>query len=135
MILFFSLCFIISQAVFGLNSQRLDSISVGIETILLFVYILFFFYDYSKNNRSGFIYHHPAFWLSVGILLYLGGSFFFNILVNHMSKDEIKIYQNITNFTEIFKNLFFTVAIFITSRHKINSLTHSKLPYLDMDMN
>jgi len=53
-----------------------------------------------------------------------------------MSREEIEIYQNITNFTETLKNLFFTAALLIISQHhQLNSLTHSKLPYLDMDMN
>ncbi|HKO80134.1 MAG TPA: hypothetical protein VJU78_07060, partial [Chitinophagaceae bacterium] len=51
-IVLFSICFAIFQiATYFLNSKihRLDSLSVGIETILLFTYILFFFYDHSKN--------------------------------------------------------------------------------------
>jgi len=141
LILFFSICFLIFQAVFGLRSQRLDSISkpdsisIGIETILLFVYIFLFFYDHSKNNKTGYIYNHPAFWLSVGILLYLGGSFFFNILVNYMSEAEKYNYWNYASITEILKNLFFAVAILITSRqNKLNSISQSQVPYLDIDI-
>ena len=136
LILFFSICFLVFQAVFGLKSHRLDSISVGIETILLFIYIFLFFYDHSKNNKTGYIYNHPAFWLSVGILLYLGGSFFFNILINYMSAAEVHNFWSYTSIAEIIKNLFFAVAILITShQHKLSSLNQSQVPYLDMDMN
>ncbi len=137
--LFFSVCFTLFQAMtYFLNSKihRLDSVSVGIETILVMIYIFFFFYDHSKNNKAGYIYNHPTFWLSVGILLYLAGSFFFNILINFMSSAEYDNYWHYTYIAEILKNILFGYALVIISRNqKLNPLTHSKLPYLDMDMN
>ena len=138
-IIFFSICFAIFQiSIYFLNSKihRLDSISVGIETILIFIYIFLFFYDHSKTNKVGYIYYHPTFFQSVGILLYLGGSFFFNILANYMSDDEFNTYWHYTYFAEILKNLLFLVAMLITSRqHKPNSINQSQVPYLDIDMN
>jgi hypothetical protein len=41
-VLFFSVGFIIFQLGFDLGANELDSISIGIETILLFIYIIFF---------------------------------------------------------------------------------------------
>lgn len=136
LILSLSICFIIFQVVFGSRIYRLDSVSIGIETILLFIYIFLFFYDHSKNNKTGYIYNHPTFWLSVGILLYLGGSFFFNILVGFMSIEEVNSYWHYSSIAEIIKNLLFGVAILITSRqHKLSSPRQSQIPYLDIDMN
>ena len=137
LILSLSICFFIFHVYFGLTSRGLDSISIGVETILLFVYIFLFFYDHSKNNKTGFIYNHPTFWLCVGILLYLGGSFFFNILANYMPKAEAEFqnYWDYASIAELLKNLFFAVAMLITShQHKTNSLNQSQVPYLDMDM-
>jgi hypothetical protein len=114
----------------------LDSISIGIETILIFVSIILFFYDHSQSNKAGYIYNHPVFWLSVGLLLYLGGTFFINILVNYMSKDEYENYWHLTYFAEIIKNILFAISILIPShQYKLSSLNSSNLPYLDMDMN
>lgn len=137
LIVFFSISFLIFQIIFGFSSNPLlDSTSVAIETILLFIYIILFFYDHSKNNRTDYIYNHPIFWISVGVLIYLGGSFFFNILVNYMSKHEFDAYWRYTYFAEILKNLFFGLAILKTPNHiKINTLKPSQVPYLDMDMN
>jgi hypothetical protein len=133
---FLSIGFVIFQFVFGLTETRLDSVSIGIETILLFIYIIFFFYDHSSNVKAGYIYNHPVFWLSVGILLYLGVSFFFNILVNYMTEDEFNEYWRYTSFTEIVKNLFFALAILkISHHHKLNPIKSSHVPYLDIDMN
>jgi hypothetical protein len=101
----------------------------------LFVYIFLFFYDHSKNNKGGFIYNHPVFWLSVGILLYLGGSFFFNILANHMTAAEFYDYWKYASIAEAIKNLLFAAAMLITSHHHKPSITNqSHVPYLDMDM-
>ncbi len=127
---------IISQAILRIKVQRLDSISVGIETILLFIFIFLFFYDHSKYNRAGYIYNHQIFWISVGILMYLGGSLFFNILANYMTSHEFDSYWHYTYIAETLKNILFSLALLISSRQsKSNSLNQSKIPYLDLDMN
>lgn len=132
----YSIIFLLFQIIFGLTSHRLDSISIGIETILIFISIFLFFYDHSQSNKAGYIYNHPVFWLSVGMLLYLGGTFFINILVNYMSKDEYENYWHLTYFAEIIKNILFAVSILIPShQYKLNPINSSNLPYLDMDMN
>jgi hypothetical protein len=108
---------------------------VGIETILIFIYIFLFFYDHSKNNKAGFIYNHPTFWLCVGILLYLGGSFFFNILANYMSSAELQNYWEYASVAELLKNLFFVVAMLIAPhQHKLTLIHQSQVPYLDIDI-
>ena len=136
LILSLSICFFIFHAYFGLRSRgELDSISIGVETILLFVYIFLFFYDHSKNNKTGFIYNHPTFWLSVGILLYLGGSFFWTILFNYMSETELQNYWEYASVAELLKNLFFAVAMLIAPhQHKLTSIHQSQVPYLDIDI-
>lgn len=136
LILVFSIFFIVFQIIFGLTNAQLDSMSIATETILLFIYIILFFYDHSNNNKTGYIYNHSIFWLSVGILIYLGGSFFFNILINHMTLHEYQSYWHYTYIAEIIKNVLFAVAILITSRQtKINPINRSQVPYLDIDMN
>lgn len=137
-ILILSISFCIFQVIFGYAEKTgLDSVSVGIETILILVFIFLFFYDHSRNEKTEFIYNHPTFWLSVGMLLYLGGSLFFNILVNYMSKQEVNNYLPYTYVTEAVKNLLFIRAMWIIYRHhKTNGRNEiSKVPYLDLDMN
>ena len=132
---FLSVGFLLFHLVFGLSHSRLDSFSIAIETILLFIFIILFFYDHSINNKQGYIYNHPVFWLSVGILFYLGGSFFFNILINYMTSDEVSNFWHYTYFAEILKNVLFVIAIFKTSHQtKINSLNRSQIPFLDIDI-
>src|SRR5206468_5338038 len=52
--------------------KHLDSIPIGIETILILTYIIYFFYEFSKDIRTFYIYNHYCFWIAVGILIYLG---------------------------------------------------------------
>lgn len=140
---FFKKIIIVASALFILfqiyysnttSLQKLDSIPIGIETILIFIYIFFFFFDFSKNVKNIFIYNHYCFWLSVGILIYLGGSFFFYILINNLPKEDIVTFGNFTYIAEIIKNLLFCLGIFMYKKLSINNLqNHSKnIPNLDM---
>lgn len=116
--------------------QRIDSIPIGIETILVFIFIFFFFFDFSKNVKNLFIYNHYCFWLSVGVLVYLGGSFFYYILANHFNQDEADKFIEMTWIAEIVKNLLFAFSIFLYKKHPINKLNKlsKDIPNLDMNM-
>ncbi len=115
----------------------MDSIPVGIETVLIFVYIIFFFYQNFRNNYEQYIYNHHCFWLSVGMMIYLGGTFFFNLLGNYIASSDIDKYWFLTHIADIIKNLFFCVAILVYSRSHIKEkrYNHSSVPHLDFDMN
>lgn len=136
LIIYFSVVFISFQSFFVTitSLQRLDSIPIGIETILIFIYIFFFFYEFSRNNRNLFIYNHHCFWISVGILIYLGGSFFFYLMINHLDTEEINRFGNLTYIAEIIKNVLFAIAMFINKKFSTseNKNSSSKVPNLDM---
>jgi len=131
-----SLIFISFQFYYVTNTspQRLDSIPIGIETILIFIYIFYFLFEFSKSSKDVFIYNHYNFWISVGIMIYLGGSFFFNILVNSLDKSEIAKYVNVAYIAEIIKNLMFVFSVFIYKKFPVNKIhNHAKnIPNLDM---
>lgn len=113
--------------------NRLDTIPIGIETILLLIYILFFFHEFSKTLNESYIYNHYCFWISVGILVYLGGSFFFYILIDDLDKEQVVTFGNLTYLAEIIKNLIFASAIFIYVRYPIKQTkSSSSIPHLDM---
>ncbi len=118
LIILISLFFFAFQIFYVLTGKvsRIDSIPIGVETIILIFYIFYFFYQYSKDDNNNFIYYHYAFWISVGILIYLGGSFFFFILIDHLEKDEIALFGNLTYVAEIIKNILFAMSIYIYSK-------------------
>ena len=124
--------FYITSATFA----RLDSISIGIETILIFIYIFYFFFEFSKNTKAVFIYNHYGFWLAVGIMIYLGGSFFFYILINHLNQSEVDKFGKMTYIAEIIKNLLFAFSIFLYTKFPFNNIHNhpKKIPNLDMNL-
>jgi hypothetical protein len=114
----------------------LDTIPVSIETILIFIYIFFFLYEHSKTDHSDSIFNHHLFWISVGLLLYLGGTFFFNILATQMSRAEFDNYWHYTYIAEIVKNILFLIALLkISNVKKKELIPQVRMPYLDIDMN
>lgn len=115
----------------------IDSIPIGIETILIFIYIIFFFYQNFRNNYDRFIYDHHCFWLSIGMMIYLGGTFFFNLLGNYINDSDIDKYWYLTHIADIIKNIFFCVAIIVYNRSVLQEklFHHSSVPHLDFDMN
>ncbi|HEY9705990.1 MAG TPA: hypothetical protein V6C58_26380 [Allocoleopsis sp.] len=114
---------------------RLDSIPIAIETILLLTYIVFFFYEYLKKETTLYINNHYCFWLAFGILIYLGGSFFFYLSINHLNQAEVDTFGKITFIIEIIKNLLFSLSIVVYYKyHSFTEKTEPKLniPFLDM---
>ena len=132
--LILSVLFFTFQIFYYYNSSmnHIDSVPVGIETILLLVYILFFFYQYFKETDTNYIYNEPCFWLAFGILIYLGGSFFFNILAGHLSEEEMRKYWYITYIAEIIKNILFVIAMILYARQTKKTVREKSMPYLDM---
>src|SRR4029450_11701183 len=96
-----------------INNIRIDSIAIGVESILIFVYIFFFFMDNLNSPKDGFIYANHTFWISVGLLIYLGGSFFINILANSLSKEEFDKYWYLNYIADIVKTVFFATALIV----------------------
>lgn len=131
-----SILFLIFQVIYvsTIKVKRLDTVPIGIETILIFIYIFFFFYEFSKTLNGSYIYNHYCFWISVGVLIYLGGSFFFYILIDHLTRDQVETFGNLTYLSEVIKNILFTLAIFIYVKYpfKPNNQKTSSVPYLDM---
>jgi hypothetical protein len=130
----FTFSFLVFLVFYYFNSKlaRLDSIPIGIETILTLVYISFFFYESFKTSVDSYIYNHHCFWVSIGILLYLGGSFFFYILINDLPANEVKTFGNLTFIAEIIKNILFSIAVIIYYKSLRLDASKKSIPYLDM---
>ncbi len=138
LILVLSTAFLIFQLIYVLtvDVRAIDSVPIGIETIIILIYIFFYFFQSSKNLGAGYIYNHYGFWICVGILIYLGGSFFFFILFDHLTNEQVKSFGDLTYLAEIIKNVLFSVAIFVHAHHASdNKKEHTKsIPFLDLDI-
>lgn len=136
-IIFLSLAFYLFQVIFCLKStgSGLDSVPIGIESILVFIYIFYFLYEYVRNVKSQYIYINYCFWCAIGMMLYLGGNFFFNIMASQVGQNqEIQEYWFLTYIPDLVKNIFFAVAIIMFNKNPTPEKNKpiSSVPYLDM---
>lgn len=125
--------FIISQIFYYTNTHlKFDAISVGIETILVYVYIFLFFYEYFIRVDNEYVYNHYCFWVAIGLMIYLGGSFFVYILANHIPSNQLNQFWSLTFIAEIIKNILFAVAVLVNARQKTRQkIPNQNLPFLD----
>ena len=93
------------------KKQKLDSVVIAVETIIIFLFILLYLRQFFKDNVTNNIYEFPSFWIVVGILIYLGFGFFFNILVNYIPQDQFDSYWHFTFIPEIIKNILFGMVV------------------------
>lgn len=115
--------------------RRVDSIPIAVEFIILFTFIVWFFYLTFKENVEIFLSENANFWIIAGILLYLGTTFFFNILANTLSDESFKQFYEYSFLGDILKNILIAIGIYIMSRPNSNrsNKSISKVPYLDMN--
>jgi len=111
--------------------QKIDSVPIGVETILIFLFSFFYFQQFLKYNISKNIYEYPSFWLIVGIIIYLGSGFFFNILANNVTDQQFENYWHLTYIPEILKNLLFAMVLLGYPSY-INEQPNSKLKKSDI---
>ena len=97
----------------------LDSIPIGIETLLVFLFSFLYFFEQMNDTSNLFIYNQASFWGVLGILLYLSGSFFIYIFANEITIKELSKYWIITNISSVIKNVFFAIAIFLEARQSL----------------
>jgi hypothetical protein len=133
-ILFLSLIFILFEALYFYmgNFHRIDSVPIGIETILILIYTFYLFYEQFQTLENVYIYNNYWFWLVIGILFYLGSSFFFNILANRYLETAQK-WWFLTWIFETIKNVLFVVGItYLSKKQSDNDKNSASIPYLDM---
>lgn len=129
-----SICFFLFQFIYYYFidiRKKIDSIPIGIETILIFIFIFFFLYEQLKDAKDIPIYDHYFFWIAIGLFIYLGGSFFIYIYANSMTDEELIRFWYFTYIVEIFKNLLFSLSVVVYSKHPNIKKSNQVIPNLD----
>ncbi len=116
------------------KTRVIDSVPIGISTILVFVYVVAYMMQEFRSAQNEVLYEKYTFWISVGIMIYLGLTFFFNILAYHIKLSGITKYWDITFAFDIIKNGLFGLAIYLATRQKQKSAVAktASIPFLDM---
>lgn len=113
---------------------RFDTLPIGIETILVLVFSFCFLYEQMNESKDQFIYQDYRFWVILGMMTYLAGSFFIYIYAEQFNIEEWKKYRFLTLVFYILKNIFFTIGIIVHARHSNRNTSKEKsIPYLDIN--
>lgn len=92
--------------------------------------MIYFFYFQLKNVTNRSIYEFASFWIVLGIMIYIGFTFFFNILANNVSPQFFIQYYYYTYLGDIFKNILFSIALIFASKNHLPNI--ASIPKLDM---
>jgi hypothetical protein len=103
------------------SNKTFDSLPIGIETILIIIYAFYYLFEQMNDLTDSFIYNRYHFWIAIGILLYLGGSFFIYIFADKVDSQILDDYWFLTYVFYIIKNIFFAIGI-------ANLITQNKRP-------
>jgi uncharacterized protein (DUF486 family) len=118
--IFFLTYTLLAKAVRGI-----DSIPIGIEAIIILVFSFYYLYERMNDTTTLFIYNTHQFWIILGIVLYLAGSFFIYIFASHLRNYAIDKYWFITNIFSILKNIFFCIAIYLHAKPSKESVKYN----------
>jgi len=111
--------------------RTLDSIPIGIETILILIYSFYYLYEQINDTNNLFIYNTYPFWVVTGIMIYLAGSFFIYVFASHVNKETLMKYWFLTNVFYVVKNILFAIAILIHVKQSKNPHPAKLRPYLN----
>jgi hypothetical protein len=128
-VLFTAFLFVFS---FVIPYRKFDSIPIAAETLILLVIAFYFFYEQFKDPTAFYIYNHYCFWLTIGILIYLCGSFFIYAYGDQITPKEREQFWFFTYIVEIVKNILFAIAIVVYSRKPFAKPKKIDIPYLDI---
>lgn len=81
--------------------------NAGTAVILIISYSLLLFHEWLMDDPMEFIYKKPAFWITLGCLVYLSGSFFFFITVGKQWEQNWPLHAVFN----LLKNILFVMAI------------------------
>jgi len=114
------------------ESRSVDSIPIGVETILILVYSFYYFFEEMNNLDNLFIYSKPEFWIVTGMIIYLAGSFFIYVFANQVDRKTLAQYWFLTNAFYVLQMLLFTTGLIIYTRKQLKKSSNQKLhPYLN----
>lgn len=123
----------ISVYFFSVEFDYIDSVPIGVETILVITFSIVFLYEQVNKPTIQFIYNKYEFWVIVGFLIYLAGSFFIYIYANQIPSEEIEKVWFVTYIFNIIKNILFSIAVLVHVKERKNppSVHRHPQPFLN----
>lgn len=97
-------------------TKKFDSIQASIEGILIIVFCILYLYEQMIKPQVLFIYTSYKFWIVFGIMIYMAGNLFLFAYAVDLPNAMRKQYWIINYVSNIIKNIFFALAIFIQAK-------------------
>lgn len=107
-----------------------DSLSASLESILVIVICLFFFFDQLNRPEPQLLYTNANFWFTIGFMIYLSGNFFLFLQAEVLSEKTRDNYWAINSICNILKNICFAIAFYI--RKNDTNISNLDIPYPEM---
>ncbi|MBA2498774.1 MAG: hypothetical protein H0V30_03520 [Chitinophagaceae bacterium] len=115
--------------------KTIDTIPIGIETIIILTFSFYFLYERMNEPTTDLIYNDYRFWIVLGMIIYLAGSFFIYIFSDQVDRNLFNKYLSLTYIFYALKNILFTLGILIYVRSEPIKQRNKKetLPFLDIN--
>ena len=119
---------------FTSHFKRIDSIPIGIESIIIISFSFYFLYERTKSLSTRFIYNDYRFWIIIGMIIYLAGSFFIYLYGEQLDPSAWKKFRYITLIFFIIRTIFFAIGIliFVKTPEEKPKLINKNIPFLDI---
>lgn len=95
------------------QNNNFDAIPASVESILIIIFCVSFFFEQIRDMEVSFIYSSKLFWIIVAILVYMSATFFLFISAEFVSQQERLFYWFINSISNLIKNLLLTIAFII----------------------
>ncbi|MEO5500824.1 MAG: hypothetical protein ABIR31_05220 [Ginsengibacter sp.] len=112
--------------------QSLDSITIGIESITIIIFAIYYLYNNLKDSVNFSIYSSFDFWTVITLLIYFAGTFFIYLLVesNKGNMEFRKVYIILNSSFNLIKNILLAVAMCMKLKMPV---LHSPKLNIDLD--
>lgn len=103
------------------HNHRVGKYSQVVESVLIIVWVLLYFYEMTKTLKVNNIITYPFFWVCAGLLIFYSGNIFYFPFWYYMYvwKDDLKLgfVEEVPNVVEIISLLLFSIGIWQTRAH------------------
>lgn len=108
-VIFYAFC-TIAYLYLNAKGYYFDSLTASIESLILIIFCIIYFYEQLNNPEVSFIYSSKKFWIVTAFLVYLSGTLFLFIYTFGLSEKEQSFYWPINLVFNTLKNLIFSLA-------------------------
>lgn len=108
------------------QAKNFDAIPASLESILIIIFCVCFFFEQIRDMEISFIYASKTFWIIVAILVYMSATFFLFVSAEFLTQQERAAYWFINLISNLIKNILLTIA-FIMPNYKPQPL--NERPY------